>query len=156
VLAKAGLVRLGFEGRITSDLHPPTMFHAVGQAALAVEIRANDTRMKKITDSLNHWQTAWSCRAERACLRVLEGGCSVPVGVQTTLVSSEEGNRLKLTGTITSLDGQVHVEETVTEQVGSVNDAEAAGEKLAHLLVESGGRAILDEVTKDRASRKLK
>jgi len=150
ILAKAGLIRLGRNDRISSDLVPPTLYHAVGQAALAVEIRSNDTETKRIVAGLIHHASDIRCRAERACLRVLEGGCSVPVGTATTL---DAHGKLTITGTITSLAGDRHVEQTRSKEVNSVEGAEALGQEVALALIETGGRVILDEVAADRASR---
>lgn len=85
ILATSGLRRLGLEGRITAILSPPELYHAVGQGALGIEIRSGDERVRSAVGALGHWQTEWRCAAERGCLRVLEGGCSVPVGVETEL-----------------------------------------------------------------------
>ena len=93
ILAKAGMVRLGWGDRITSDLAPPTLLHAVSQGALAIEIRADDAQARALCAAISHWPTQWACAAERACLRVLEGGCSVPVGVSSRLVEDKEGGR---------------------------------------------------------------
>ncbi|KAH8992083.1 porphobilinogen deaminase, dipyromethane cofactor binding domain-containing protein [Lactarius akahatsu] len=158
ILAKAGLVRLGFGDRVTSDIVAPTLFHAVGQGALGVEIRADDAEARRLCDALTHWQTSWRCLAERALLRVLEGGCSVPVGVQSELVvpvvpGEARQGRLRLVGTITALDGQRHVEREIEQDVSSPERAEELGAQLAKSLVESGGREILDEITKDRQGR---
>jgi len=155
VLAKAGLLRLDWHARISSDILPPTLYHAVGQAALGVEVRSEDIDTQRIVARLTHWQTDWRCRAERACLRVLEGGCSVPVGATTVLESAggAKSGVLTFTGTVTSLAGDKHVEETLSREVASVTDAEALGVEVAKLLIEKGGREILDEVAIDRASR---
>ncbi|KAI0307512.1 porphobilinogen deaminase [Multifurca ochricompacta] len=156
ILAKAGLVRLGFGDRVTSDILAPTLFHAVGQGALAVEIRANDVEAHQLCDALTHWQTSWRCLAERACLRILEGGCSVPVGVHSELVPSpgdvREG-RLRLVGTITAIDGQRHVEREIDGEVSSPEHADELGTQLAKALIATGGRELLDEITKDREQR---
>ncbi|KAH9043808.1 hypothetical protein EDB85DRAFT_2130730 [Lactarius pseudohatsudake] len=144
ILAKAGLVRLGFGDRVTSDIV------AADAGALGVEIRADDAEARRLCDALTHWQTSWRCLAERALLRVLEGGCSVPVGVQSELVVP---GRLRLVGTITALDGQRHVEREIEQDVSSSERAEELGAQLAKSLVESGGREILDEITKDRQGR---
>lgn len=76
--------------RITCPLNSPTLYHAVGQGALGVEIRSGDSRVREVLRGVGHWQTEWRCGAERACLRVLEGGCSVPVGVESELEELEE------------------------------------------------------------------
>lgn len=57
----------------------------MGQGALAIEIRSGDTATRELVRRAGHWQTEWACAAERGLLRVLEGGCSVPVGVETTV-----------------------------------------------------------------------
>jgi hydroxymethylbilane synthase len=168
ILAKAGLLRLGFADRVTCDVVAPTLFHAVGQGALAVEIRADDAEARRLCSALTHWPTSWRCLAERACLRVLEGGCSVPVGVHSELVpvpSSAEGNdggdggsdvrvaRLRLVGTITAVDGSRHVEQEIAREVSSPEEAEELGVQVAKALIEVGGREILNEVAKDREQR---
>ncbi|KIJ45069.1 hypothetical protein M422DRAFT_251268 [Sphaerobolus stellatus SS14] len=150
VLAKAGMVRMGWDSRISSDIVPPTLYHAVGQAALGVEIRNNDPETKRIVESLIHKHTDLRCRAERSLLRVLEGGCSVPVGAASLL---DESGKLTLTGTVTSLTGDRHVEQTRTKEVHTVEDAEALGQEVAQALIKTGGKEILDEVTQDRTSR---
>ncbi|KAH9964527.1 porphobilinogen deaminase [Russula dissimulans] len=161
VLAKAGLLRLGLGDRVVSDIVAPTLFHAVGQGALAVEIRADDAEARRLCDALTHWETSWRCLAERACLRVLEGGCSVPVGVHSELVSvfvpseAPEGRagRLRLVGTITAVDGRRHVEQEIVREVSSEEQAEELGALVAKALIEAGGREILAEVAKDREQR---
>lgn len=155
ILAKAGLVRLGLGHRVTADVGAPVLRHAVSQGALAVEIRSDDARARELLATLVHRPTDWSCAAERACLRVLEGGCSVPVGVTSALEPAPAGGdeRLVLTGSVTGIDGQVHVEHTVVEDVRTREDAEAVGAQLARILIDTGAGVILDAITKDRERR---
>lgn len=153
VLARAGLVRLGWGDRISSDLSPPILYHAVSQGALAIEVRVDDMEAIELCKKLTHRETAWKCIAERACLRVLEGGCSVPVGVTSELAPGEKGDVLKLTGCVTAVDGQDHVEYTLEEVVGSQEDAERVGSTLAKLLLENGAKKILDSIKDDRNRR---
>ncbi|KAI0757527.1 porphobilinogen deaminase [Daedaleopsis nitida] len=158
ILAKAGMVRLGWAARITADLGPPSVLHAVSQGALAIEIRADDAPARALCRSVTHWPTEWRCAAERACLRVLEGGCSVPVGVYTALVEGtgeggEPRGTLSITGAVTSLGGERHVEHALEEDVRSVEDAEAVGARLAKVLLETGAKEILDEINVDRAKK---
>ncbi|KAH8120702.1 porphobilinogen deaminase [Phellopilus nigrolimitatus] len=156
ILAKAGLVRLGMGARITADVGVPVLYHAVGQGALAVEVREGDAAVGALCKVLNHQPTEWKCRAERAMLRVLEGGCSVPVGVHSELafVGGDEKAKLTITGTVTALDGTRHVEYTLEADVGSAEDAESAGERLARTLMENGAKEILVEITADKAARR--
>jgi hydroxymethylbilane synthase len=142
---------MGLGHRVTADLSPPILYHAVGQGALAVEIRTNDSAVRELCERLNHQETQWMCVAERACLRVLEGGCSVPVGVESSML--EGGHILKLSGCVTAVDGKSHVEHTLSGTVRSVEDAEAIGEELAKVLIETGAKTILDDIAKDRRGR---
>lgn len=159
ILAKAGLVRLGMGDRVTADLTAPILFHAVSQGALAVEIRSDDQEARELCKMLTHQETQWKCLAERALLRELEGGCSVPVGVSTSLSqidkSASELTRatLEITGCVTSLDGSVHVQDTLTQEVESTRGAEELGRNLAIKLMANGAKAILDDITQDRRKR---
>lgn len=159
VLAAAGLMRLDLSNRITALLKPPVVYYAVGQAALAIEIRTGDEVTKTLIAGLTHAETNITGRAERACLRVLEGGCSVPVGVSSSFERKEgEGvvGTLKVTGTVTSLTGTSHVEETVEADISSVEDAEDLGTRLARKLIDSGAKAILEEIDKAKKERQEK
>ncbi len=161
ILAKAGLVRLGWRPRITADIVPPTLFHAVSQGALAIETRIGDAKSRELCRSITHWQTEWRCAAELSCLKVLEGGCSVPVGVSTELVlpttttdQHHPGSAtLKITGCVTSLTGDRHVQHSMEEEVKDLEGTEAVGSRLAKVLMETGAKAVLDEITKDREKR---
>lgn len=156
ILARAGIVRLGMSDRITSDLRPPILYHAVSQGALAVEVRSDDIEAIELCKKLNHWETEWKCLAERACLRVLEGGCSVPVGVSSALevdASETRAGVLTLTGCVTAINGDVHVEHTLKNRVGSAEQAEEVGKGLARVLLDSGAKKVLDDINKDRNRR---
>ena len=98
ILAAAGLKRLGLESRITQYLTSNSggMLHAVGQGALGIEIRKNDEVIKEMLSKINCERSTRACSAERALLRALEGGCSVPIGVET---SWRVGKRGLATGT---------------------------------------------------------
>lgn len=151
VLAKAGLVRLGLGHRIAMDLTPPLLFHAVSQGAIGVEIRNDDPEALRLCEAITHRTTHLCCFAERSCLRVLEGGCSVPVGV----ASKYEDGVLEITGCVTSLDASRHVEHTVKGAVDDLDGAEALGAALAKTLVDMGARGILEEINVDREQRAL-
>ncbi|KAH8101610.1 porphobilinogen deaminase [Cristinia sonorae] len=150
VIARAGLARMGWASRVTSDLKPPTLFYAVSQGALGIEIRSDDTETRSLVEAITHWPTFWRCAAERACLRVLEGGCSVPVGIDTELT---EDGVLKVTACVTSLNGDRHVQHSLEGVVKSTKDAEALGVKIAETLKEKGAKEILDEINVDREKK---
>jgi hydroxymethylbilane synthase len=139
VLAVAGLRRLGMGDRIHQILPPEVSLHAVGQGALGIECRAGDTEILNLLNALEHRPTALRCYAERAFLRELEGGCQVPIGVNTAI----EGDTLTLTGIVSSLDGQTLVKDTLS---GAAESADQLGIALAHRLREQGAQEILDSI----------
>jgi hydroxymethylbilane synthase len=140
--------------RVTADLTPPTLLYAVSQGALGVEVRSDDKEAIDLCTKITHRETQWKCLAERACLRVLEGGCSVPVGVASGMDwENKDAGVLTLTGSVTSIDGQEHVEHTLKERVSSVGEAEEVGARLAKILIETGAKKILDDINADRERR---
>ncbi|KAJ7063528.1 porphobilinogen deaminase, dipyromethane cofactor binding domain-containing protein [Mycena amicta] len=150
ILARAGMVRTGRADRLTSDLHPPILFHAVSQGAIGFEVRADDAESLALCEQITHKPTFLCCMAERAFLRVLQGGCSVPVGVATVL---DEGGKFEMTGCVTALDGSEHIQHTIKETISTLEDAEKVGVRLANILIESGANKILEAVSKDREQR---
>jgi len=139
ILAVAGLHRLGMGDRIDQVIPPEISLHAVGQGALGIECRDGDTEILEIIKVLEHEPTKYRCLAERAFLRTLEGGCQVPIGVNTVI----EGDRLTLTGMVASLDGKRLVKDTV---VGAATEAEQLGIELAEELKNQGAQDILNEI----------
>ncbi|MBD2744800.1 hydroxymethylbilane synthase [Coleofasciculus sp. FACHB-1120] len=139
ILAVAGLHRLGMSDRVHQVIAPEVSLHAVGQGALGIECRAGDTEILELLKVLEHQPTAQRCYAERAFLRKLEGGCQVPIGVNTQI----DGDTLTLTGMVASLDGKRMIKDTVS---GAASDAEQIGIQLAHRLREQGASAILEEI----------
>jgi hydroxymethylbilane synthase len=139
ILAAAGLGRLGLGDRIHELIDPSISLHAVGQGALGIECREGDTKVLEQIKVLEHAPTARRCLAERAFLRELEGGCQVPIGVNTRF----EGDDLVLTGMVASLDGQRLIRD---EARGDQSDPEAIGIALAHTLRAQGAGEILEEI----------
>jgi hydroxymethylbilane synthase len=139
ILAAAGLQRLDFGDRIHQLIPAELSLHAVGQGALGIECRTEDPEILSLLQALQHQPTANRCYAERAFLRELEGGCQVPIGVNTTI----DGDNLTLVGMVSSLDGQRLVTDTIT---GLATNAEQIGKDLAHLLRSQGAQTILDEI----------
>jgi hydroxymethylbilane synthase len=102
ILAAAGLSRLGFGDRIHQSIPGNISLHAVGQGALGIECVCDRPEVMELIQVLNHAPTSARCLAERAFLRVLEGGCQVPIGVNSEIV----GDTIQLTGMVASLDGK--------------------------------------------------
>lgn len=139
ILAAAGLLRMNMGDRIHAVLSSSISLHAVGQGALGIECREGDEEILALLKVLSDHATTVRCLAERSFLRELEGGCQVPIGVNTSLVD----HTLTLTGLIASLDGQQLIKDTL---VGAPEAAEAMGIELAQRLRAQGAQAILEEI----------
>jgi hydroxymethylbilane synthase len=139
ILAAAGLRRLGLASAITQYLPLEVMMPAVGQGALAVEIRQDDQEMATLVRGINDPATEAATQAERAFLAAFGGGCAVPIAAY----GAGEGERLLLKGMVTSLDGQRLLRDEV---VGPVRDPQALGQMLAQRLLERGADEIVSEV----------
>ncbi|MFB2836733.1 hydroxymethylbilane synthase [Floridanema evergladense] len=139
ILAVAGLQRLGMSDRIHQVIPPEISLHAVGQGALGIECRSDDPEILSLIKVLEHTPTAQRCYAERAFLRELEGGCQVPIGVNTVI----EGEQLTLIGVVASLDGQKLVKDSIA---GKATEAEQLGTQLAQKLREQGAAEILAQI----------
>ncbi|MEI6031651.1 MAG: hydroxymethylbilane synthase [Synechococcaceae cyanobacterium ELA739] len=139
ILAAAGLGRLGLGARIHELIDPSISLHAVGQGALGIECRQGDQAVLEQIKVLEHRPTALRCLAERAFLRKLEGGCQVPIGVNTHF----EGDELVLTGMVASLDGLRLIRDQAR---GPQADPEAIGLALAQSLRAQGAGEILEEI----------
>jgi len=138
VLAAAGLKRMELSHVVSEYLEPERMLPAVGQGALGIETRTGDAFTNEVVASLAHPQTMTIVRAERAFLKRLEGGCQVPIGAHATM----EGETLILTGMVADLEGVRLIRK---ELRGDAQQPEVVGERLAEVILESGGAEILAE-----------
>lgn len=139
ILALAGVKRLGWMNRVTEILPPSFMLPAVGQGAMAIEIRKDDEWLSSVVSNLNHSETERATTAERALLRYLEGGCQIPVAAYGKI---EEGT-LSLEACVGSSDGREAVRGRLDSDPGR---AETLGVQLASELLERGAWRILEEI----------
>ena len=137
ILAAAGMKRMGLAEKITQFLPVEMMLPAVGQGALGLQIRKTDVELAKACAALNDVTTAAEVTVERSFLRALGGGCRLPIAALGKL----EGQRLSLEGMIAAPDGSTMIREKIS---GSREDAEELGEKLANIVLEKGGKKLLD------------
>jgi hydroxymethylbilane synthase len=136
VLAVAGVNRLGLGSRITQILNEDVMLPAVGQGALGIETRANDTETSRLAASLDDAETRACITAERALLHELQGGCQVPLGAWAHLVAGE----IHIEAAVFSADGKEFVRRDAR---GAPADAAALGKRLGTALLEAGADKIL-------------
>ncbi len=142
ILAAAGLTRLGFGDRIHQLIPSEISLHAVGQGALGIECVEGNEEILRIVKSLEHKGTSQRCIAERAFLRELEGGCQVPIGVNSKI----EGEELTLTGMVASLDGKILIRDKIK---GLAINPEIVGIDLANILKSQGAMEILEAIFKE-------
>jgi hydroxymethylbilane synthase len=139
VMAAAALRRLERTFVIDEILDPSVVLPQVGQGALAVECRADDSRVREALASIEHAPSRIAVEAERAYLREIGEGCQLPVGALATV---DADGRIALTGMIASLDGH-----TLLRHQDAGDDAVVLGSSVArHLLDEGGAAALLTEL----------
>ncbi|HET7273892.1 MAG TPA: hydroxymethylbilane synthase [Longimicrobiaceae bacterium] len=139
LLAAAGVLRLGWEDRITEFLDPPDWLPAVGQGALAILARSGDDAVDDLVAPLGDRQTALCVTAERSFLRSLEGGCQVPIAG----LALEHDGMLQLEGLVADLDGRTVLRDRIA---GPTDAAVELGRDLADRLVKRGADDVLAEV----------
>ncbi|EGD74323.1 uroporphyrinogen decarboxylase [Salpingoeca rosetta] len=170
VLASAGLERLNMEARVGEKLSVDVVPHAVGQAALGVQVRCSakpgphggeggddddddgDKDAAVLAEMLHASvqcnETALVCSAERGFLRSLGGGCSLPIAVRSQ--RDADTGRIVLCGNVCSVDGKTLASRTCDAVVTTEAEAAALGEKVAADLKADGGEAILIELRAQR------
>lgn len=136
ILAAAGLQRLGHGDRIKEIIPTSVCLPAVGQGALAIECRTDNTEVREMLAFLNDKATKQATDAERAFLGLVEGGCQVPIGVHAEV----QDNEIKIEAIIASLDGSTVLRNTIS---GDAEKAVELGQKLGHQMLSEGGQDIL-------------
>ena len=137
ILAAAGVLRLGLETHVRSRISADVMCPAVGQGALAIEIRRGDQQTKALLAFLNDADTHAAIDCERALLGSLGGGCQVPIGAY----AEKRGERLFLRAMVGRPDGS----EILREQAEGT-DGVKLGRETAQALLWRGGDKILNDV----------
>jgi len=137
VLAAAGVIRLGWQDRITEYLSEDIIFPAVGQGIIAVEIASKREDNYEIIEKINDRESEFAARAERAFLKNLQGGCQVPIGALATV----NQKLITLRGMVAGPDGSV-ILQVHTESL----DPETAGIEAAEKISNLGARELLAEI----------
>ena len=153
ILARAGLERLGlkirenriqFDGRTLFASIVEGMLPAAGQGAIALEVLEKSSAIRDLLRAVNHPETWFCVHAEREFLRLLGGGCEVPIGVRAT-IRSAEGNDIGSTSeggssvnSESSMEEQALLEAVVFEEdivhTGSVAGNFGSAERAAQIL----------------------
>ena len=139
ILAAAGITRMGWADRISHYIPVTQMVSAVGQGAIGIEIREDDEFMLHVMERIGHPETMECVTAERVVMRMLEGGCQVPIGAYARY----EDETLTMDAVVGSVDG-THI---VREQLcGDAGQPEALGEAMVERLRALGAGEILASI----------
>ncbi len=134
VLAAAGVVRLGLQQHITQYLPLEIMLPAPGQAAIALQCRAEDVELRSLLAKINHLPTYAAVTAERAFLAALGGGCSLPIAAY----AQSDGTTIEMTALVAGADGQ-----RCLRVRGSGGDPIALGRELVQRALDMGAGDLL-------------
>lgn len=136
ILAKASLHRLSLLNKPHQEFSSETWFYAPGQGALAIETRVNDQFANEIVSSINDVQSHNCVDGERSILESLGSGCSLPLGVRSTL----ENSTLILQAILSNRDGTYWIEDSYE---GDPANSKLLGTNLASKLFEKGASKLL-------------
>jgi hydroxymethylbilane synthase len=139
ILAAAGVKRLGWSDRITELIPAEFSLPAIGQGAIGIECRIGDDAINNLIKPLNDNTTALCVRAERACLKKLEGGCQVPIAAYALIMDG----RIIIDGLVGSVSGDKIIR---AHREGDSSEPEALGTALGEELLSRGADKILSEV----------
>ena len=144
LLAYAGVSRMEYNDLISQELSLEVFTPAVGQGSLAVEIAStlDDSKKEMIRAVLNDEVTEKKLLAERAYLRKLKGGCSIPAFANAQL----QNGHIELMAGIFSLDGKQLIKETLN---GDSNKPEVIGEELGERILQQGGADVLEAINRE-------
>jgi hydroxymethylbilane synthase len=139
ILASAGLIRLGMQARITQRLETSISLPAIGQGAIGIECRENDSEMNELLKALHDEETACRISAERAMNARLNGGCQVPIAGFAEL----SGDQLVIRGLVGAPDGSLLYR---AKQEGNKEEATVLGTAVADDLLAQGADKILQNL----------
>jgi len=138
IFAAAGLDRIGLEHENTVGL--TWMVPAPAQGAIMIAALENDVFVREVCAELNHEATEICTRLEREFLRLLEGGCTAPIGALAYINNKEE---VKLKGVLLSLDGTKKLEAEFTALLG---EHDTIGHDCANSILSRGGKRLMGEI----------
>lgn len=138
ILATAGLIRLDLSGQISEILDTDLMLPAVGQGALAVEVRKNDSHILEVVKSIDDPEARLGTDAERAFSAHLGGGCNLPIAAYGRV----DGGKLTIEGMVGSVNGRRLMRERL---VGETKDGSRIGIMLAERMLARNALKILAE-----------
>lgn len=139
IFAAAGLERIGLEPENTIGL--TWMIPAPAQGAIMVVAMENDEFVCEVCAELNHSPTEICTKLEREFLRILEGGCTAPIGAFAKI--DDETNEVTLKGVLLTVDGQKKLESEFSALLGK---HEFLGRDCANSILSRGGKLLMNEI----------
>ena len=144
IFAAAGLDRIGLEHEHTIGL--TWMLPAPAQGAIMVVALEDDDFVREACAELNHEPTATCTQLEREFLRLLEGGCSAPIGALAYINNEDE---VTMKGVLLAIDGTKKLEAEFSAPLGQ---HENLGRDCANSILSRGGKNLMGEIQRDSAS----
>ena len=138
ILAAAGIIRMNLEAEVAEFLSPSDFIPAPGQGALAVEVREDDEETIAMLSAIDHYPTRRAVTAERAFLKILGGGCQVPVGAY----ARSEADIMVLAVFLASPDGSNVFK---AKAVGGVNSPQELAIDAYQRLIERGAGGLMGD-----------
>jgi hydroxymethylbilane synthase len=142
ILASAGLNRLGFEGRITALMETDASLPAIGQGAIGIECRDNDTATREIIAPLHHEATSLSVIAERGVSTALSANCHLPIAAHAT----QSADSLTLKALVGLPDGSKIVRASAT---GAHDEITQVVQQVVNELLEQGANELVDSLREE-------
>ncbi len=137
ILATAGLNRLGLQKEVNFATPIDEMIPAMGQAVLGIECK-NEPEILGLLSFLNDEKSYIETKIERDFVRVLQGGCQVPIGISAEL----KDENIAIKAIVGMPDGSEILKEEITCKR---YEFENIGENLAHKMIENGAKEILQK-----------
>jgi len=146
MLAYAGVKRMGYGDMVVMDFDEQQFVPPVGQGCIAIEAATSlaASKVEKIRACLNNPVSEVCLLAERAFLKKLEGGCSIPAFGYAVL----DGDELTLTAGLAGLDGGRILRRTAK---GSAREPQMLGEAVGEYILNNGGREMLAEIRREQS-----
>ncbi|TKB09905.1 hydroxymethylbilane synthase [Desulforhopalus sp. IMCC35007] len=149
MLAYAGVKRMGYEDMVVHEFDVTEFTPPVGQGCIAIEaaVSLDPEKLQQVRRCLNNQKSECCLLAERAFLKTLEGGCSIPAFGHATL--SADGSEITLTAGLASLDGATILRRSETD---STEHPEILGARVGEYILANNGREMLLEIRRMQAA----
>ncbi|MHA7942547.1 hydroxymethylbilane synthase [Formosa sp. 3Alg 14/1] len=143
VFAKAGLERINVLPEHYTELD--WMVPAPAQGAMVVVTLEKDKDITEAVSKLNDTPTDICTHVEREFLRILEAGCTAPIGGIATITN----DTIAFTGILLALDGSKKLSVAKTEMLSNYK---GFGKRCALEIIENGGKELMDSIKKEMNS----